>query len=99
AISWLPVSWLHLTLMGRYVGAQYFQNPDTSRWGRLGSSRMLDARLEVLPLESLRLWVRGTNLTDANVQGHYSYPEPGRQVFTGLSLEWPEKKSDQGWTM
>jgi len=96
AVTFLPESRVALTVVGRYVGSQSFQNKDTSQWGTLGSSRMVDARLDLTPLQGLGVWVRGTNLTDANVQGQYSFPEPGREMFAGISLTWPEQE-DTGW--
>jgi hypothetical protein len=96
AVTFLPESRVALTVVGRYVGSQRFQNKDTSQWGTLGSSRMVDARLDLTPLQGLGVWVRGTNLTDANVQGQYSFPEPGREMFAGISLTWPEQE-DTGW--
>ncbi len=90
AVTWIPASLASLTLVGRYVGSQSFQNKDTAQWGTLGSSRMFDARLDLFPINGLRLWIRGTNLTDASVQSRYSFPEPGREVFAGASLTWPK---------
>ena len=90
ALTLLPVSRVALTLVGRYVGEQRFLNMDTSAWGTLGASRLLDARVDLRALDGLRVWVRGANITDTNVQGRYSFPEPGRQVFAGASLAWPD---------
>lgn len=94
ALTLLPTERLALTVVGRHIGSQSFQNPDTSRWGKLGSSQMLDARVEVIAAEGLRFWVRGTNLTDANIQGQYSFPEFGRQLFVGVSSAWPGTGAD-----
>jgi iron complex outermembrane receptor protein len=91
AITLLPIRDLALTVVGRYVGSQSFQNLDTLQWGTLGGSRMIDARVEVVATDGLRVWLRGTNLTDANVQGQFSFPEPGRQGFVGVSFAWPEE--------
>ncbi len=100
AVTVFPVSDVALTLVGRYVGSQDFQNFDTSRWGMLGGYRMLDARLDVRAVDGLRVWVRGTNLTDANVMSEYSFPEHGRELFAGMSLAWPDWDDDEtsrGW--
>ncbi len=89
ALTLFPLHELALTVVGRYVGSQSFQNPDTSRWGKLGDYEMVDARLDVMAMTGVRCWIRGTNLMDANVQGQFSFPEPGRQVFLGVSSTWP----------
>jgi iron complex outermembrane receptor protein len=79
---WSPIS---VGLTGRYVGPQDFQNPDTGVWGRLGGFPLFDARIEWRARRNITAWVRATNLTDANVEARYSFPEAGRQVFLGLS--------------
>lgn len=78
-----PDEVVEVTAVLRHVGAQEFQNPDTLQWGELGAYEMVDARIDLHALRGLDVWVRGTNLTDANVQGRYSYPEPGRELFVG----------------
>lgn len=94
ALTVLPIPTLAFTVVGRYVGSQSFQNKDTSQWGTLGGYKMVDARVDVMATDGLRLWLRGTNLTDANVQGQFSFPEPGRQMFVGASFSWPEENKD-----
>jgi iron complex outermembrane recepter protein len=89
-----PISRLAATVVGRYVGSQRFQNPDTLRWGRLGGYAELDARLSFMAAQGLWLWLRGTNLTDADAEGQYSFPEPGRQVFLGAASTWPDPSAD-----
>lgn len=76
-----------VTAVMRHVGEQDFQNPDTGAWGRLGGHQLFDARAEWRVLPVLRAWVRASNLTDANVEGRYSFPEPGRTVFVGVGSE------------
>jgi iron complex outermembrane receptor protein len=83
-ITVTPLPGVALTGVMRAVGGQDFQNPDTGRWGHLGAHQLFDARLEWAFLPCLRAWVRMTNLTDVNVEGRYSFPEAGRQVFVGL---------------
>lgn len=89
AVTLMPIPQVALTVVGRHVGNQRFQNPNTMLWGELGSHQLFDARVDVTAVDGLRMWVRGTNLTDANVQGHFSYPEAGRQLFVGASWTGP----------
>jgi iron complex outermembrane receptor protein len=96
AVTFYPIPTVALTVVGRHIGGQSFQNPDTLQWGELGSMRLFDARVDLDAIEGVRVWVRATNITDANVQGRYSYPEPGRQIFAGLSLTWPDKRQSRG---
>lgn len=83
-ITVTPLTGLSITGVMRHVGGQDFQNPDTGLWGRLGAYQLFDARIDWAFLPGLRAWVRAMNLADANVEGRYSFPEPGRQVFMGL---------------
>lgn len=85
-----PVPRVALSAGARYVGAQDYQNPDTGVWGRLDGYGLFDARAEgeIVP-RVLKGWVRMTNVFDANVEGRYSFPEAGRQVFVGISGEAP----------
>lgn len=83
-ITVTPLPTVALTFVMRHVGGQDFQNPDTGRWGHLGAYQLFDARVEWAFLPNLRAWVRMSNLTDATVEGRYSFPEAGRQVFVGL---------------
>ncbi len=82
-----PFAGVSATGVMRSVGGQDFQNPDTGRWGHLGGYRMFDARVDWAFLPGLSAWVRGTNLADANVEGQYAFPEPGRQLFVGLAAK------------
>lgn len=85
--TFFPIPNLAVTGVFRYIGEQDFQNPDTLAWGTLGAYPMFDARIEwnVHALSPrLRAWVRATNLLDANVEGRYSFPEAGREVFFGF---------------
>jgi iron complex outermembrane recepter protein len=91
AVTVHPLPWLGITGATRWLGAQWFQNPDTLLWGRLGSAYQLDARIDLKPVDGLDVWVRGTNLADAFVQNRYSFPEPGRQIFVGVSSSWAAK--------
>jgi outer membrane receptor protein involved in Fe transport len=88
--TFFPVPIVGITLVGRYVGAQRFLNIYTNNWGEVGGYGMLDARVDVMATRGLRLWVRGTNLADQNVQGRYGFPEAGRQLFVGAALAVPE---------
>ena len=92
----IPTDWLAITLVQRYVGSQWFLNSDTLRWGSLGSYRMTDARVDLIPTPGLRVWVRATNLTDANAMGRYSHPQAGRQLFVGASFEWHKDQHSLG---
>lgn len=79
-----PLSGLSLTGVLRHVGGQSFQDSDTGAWGRLGAYQLYDARVEWAFLPGLRAWVRMNNIADVAVEGRYSFPEAGRQVFVGL---------------
>lgn len=94
ALTFLPLPVVSVTLVGRYIGSQHFQNKDTSQWGTLGGYHLVDARVDIEPTRGLSTWVRATNLLDANVQSQYSFPEPGRQVFAGAALTWPGQDND-----
>lgn len=80
------IPWPTLSITGilRHTGPQDFQNPDTLLWGELGSFRAVDARVDWAFHPLLRAWIRATNLTDANVESRYSFPEPGREIFVGV---------------
>lgn len=80
-----PIPSLAITFVARFTGDQRFQNPDTALSGSLGGYTLYDARVDWSFHPSLRAFVRATNLTDANVEAHYSYPEPGRQLFVGVA--------------
>lgn len=80
-----PIPSLAITFVARHTGEQRFQNPDTGLFGRLGGYQLYDARVDWAFHPSLRAFVRATNLTDANVEAHYSFPEPGRQLFVGVA--------------
>lgn len=84
-VTLAPWPTVALTGVVRSIGGQDFQNPDTARWGHLGSYRVFDARIAWAFLPGLEAWVRATNLADANVEGRYSFPEAGRQLFVGLA--------------
>jgi iron complex outermembrane receptor protein len=76
---------LSIGAVARYVGAEDFQNPDTSVWGRLGGYALIDARVDWRLHPGLKAWVRATNVADTNVEARYSFPEAGRQIFLGLA--------------
>ncbi len=76
--------WLDASTMVRAVSAQYFQDPDTGRWGRLGAYAVWDAYLQLRPLRNLSVWMNVENLLDADYQNAYGFPEPGRTFWVGL---------------
>ncbi|MCL2724529.1 MAG: TonB-dependent receptor [Polyangiaceae bacterium] len=87
AITVTPWSTVSLTGVLRHVGEQDFQNPDTGVWGRLGAYQLFDARAEWRFHPMMRVWIRALNVTDANVEAHYSFPEPGRTIFVGFGTQ------------
>lgn len=84
-----PLAKLSFSAIGRAIGPQQYQNPNTGVWERLDGYGLLDARAEYRVLPQLRVWLRATNLFDANVEARYSFPEAGRQAFIGLLGETP----------
>lgn len=82
-----PFSFLRGSAVVRYRGAQPFLNPDSGVPGKLGGALLVDARVDLDLGRSLRAWLRATNLLDANVEGRYSFPEPGREVFAGVATD------------
>lgn len=78
-----------VTLIARYIGSQEFYNRDMSVWGTLGAHHMFDARVDWRAQPGLKVWLRGTNLLDADAMARYSFPEPGRQLYAGVSYAWP----------
>lgn len=86
-VTVFPSSRVEVAIVARYVGEQSFQNEDTGRWGTLGGTTMFDARMDWRPVNGLRVWLRGTNLGDSNVQSRYSFPEQGRQLYLGASFQ------------
>ncbi len=82
-----PFSFLRGSAVLRYRGAQPFLNPDTGVTGKLGGALLVDARIDLDVGRSLRTWLRATNLLDANVEGRYSFPEPGREIFAGVATD------------
>ena len=85
-----PRPWLELGPRLRVVGPQSFIDPATTdRWGTLGTYAVLDARLVVRPRPWLELYLDGQNLTDANHQTEYGFPDPGLRLWVGLALRAP----------
>lgn len=85
-----PVPRVALSAIERVIGPQDYANPNTGVQERLAGHALCDARAEVdIVPRILRSWMRVTNLFDADVEGRYSFPEPGRQFFVGLSGETP----------
>jgi iron complex outermembrane receptor protein len=76
--------WLSFSATMRHVGAQSFQNPNTGLEGRLGGYQLFDLRAQIA-VHGLAAWVRIANLFDRNVEPRFSFPEPGRQLFVGVS--------------
>jgi iron complex outermembrane receptor protein len=81
-----PTDWLDLWGLLRVIGPQDYQDPVTLTWGRLGPYAVLDVRVEVRPIRRLALWVRATNLLDANYVTEIGYPDPGREIWFGLKI-------------
>lgn len=88
AVTLRPHRLLSVGGVGRVVGGQDYQNPNTNQWERLGSYALLDARVDLHVTERSRLWVRAQNLTGANVEARYSFPEAGRQLFVGFGTRF-----------
>ncbi len=82
-----PFPFLRGAAVARYRGAQGFLNPDSGVPGRLGGAVLVDARIDLDLGRTLRTWLRATNLLDTNVEGRYSFPEPGREIFAGVATD------------
>lgn len=83
-----PLRVLSIGLVGRFVGRQDYQNTNTNAWETLGSYALLDARADLRVTDTSTLWIRSTNLTGANVEARYSFPEAGRQIFFGFGTRF-----------
>ena len=83
-----PFRTLSLGVVGRFVGEQDYQNPNTNQWETLRSFALLDGRVDVHVTRASKLWVRATNLTGANVEARFSFPEAGRQLFVGFGTRF-----------
>jgi iron complex outermembrane receptor protein len=71
----------------RLVGPQAFRDRSLpGSWGTLGAYLVWDARLELAPSPLVSVWLRGTNLADANYQTDYGFPDPGREIWLGARL-------------
>jgi iron complex outermembrane receptor protein len=81
-----PWRWLGLSTTVRLTGPQQFENPETLAWATLGTFVEWDARIDFRPLAWLDVYVRATNLLDANYQTEYGFPEPGWQLWLGLRV-------------
>jgi iron complex outermembrane receptor protein len=68
----------------RAVSGQDFQEPDTGRWGRLGSFAVWDAFFQCNPARNITLWLNAENLLDTDYQTAYGFPEPGRTFWIGI---------------
>lgn len=79
---------LSIGLVGRFVGSQDYQNTNTNDWETLGSFALLDGRVDLHVTPTSKLWVRATNLTGANVEARFSFPEAGRQIFVGFGTRF-----------
>jgi iron complex outermembrane receptor protein len=84
-----PIPPVAVSLLGRWIGEQDYRNPNTNRWETLDGYGLIDGRVEWKILPELRSYLRMTNLLDANVEGRFSFPEAGRQVFVGVVGETP----------
>lgn len=82
-VAYAPLPWLEASTLLSVVGPREYQDPETRRWGRLGTSVAWDARIDLYPAPWLGLWVRASNLLDRNDASEYGYPEPGREVWLG----------------
>ncbi len=83
-----PYRRLSFGVLGRFIGAQDYQNPNTSKWEELGAYSLLDARVDVHLDARSRAWVRASNLTGATAEARYSFPEAGRQIFVGFGTRF-----------
>jgi iron complex outermembrane receptor protein len=86
SVAGRPARWIELSTRVDLTGPVDFRHPVTRAWGRLGTRVGWDARIEIRPAKGPAVWLRGENLLDANVQGRYGYPEPGRRIWLGLSV-------------
>ena len=88
AATFRPHRLVSVGAVGRFVGGQDYQNPNTARWEQLGAYALLDARVDLHVTERSRIWIRAQNLTGANVEARFSFPEAGRQVFVGFGTRF-----------
>jgi iron complex outermembrane receptor protein len=99
-ITWLPLSKLEVTVLGRYISKQFLDNRGQDAYS-IPAYALADLRLAYrLPLQK---WVRVVQLTaQVNNLGNatytnngyvyanqsYIYPQAGRTYWAGLVLSW-----------
>ncbi|NMB74058.1 MAG: TonB-dependent receptor [Myxococcales bacterium] len=85
-----PMPRLELSTLLQLAGPIPFQHPDTMRWGELGVCAQWNARIAYHLDRWSSLWLRASNILDANYQTKFGFPEPGLQVFLGVTsgLSW-----------
>jgi len=81
-----PFDWLELATLFRLVGSQHYEDPNSLRWGTLGSYSVWDASVAVRPIPELRVIVRSTHRLDARYQTEFGFPDPGRQCWAGVRI-------------
>ena len=80
--------WGELTSQLRVVGPQRFTHPETLAQGTLGAYLVWDARLTLTPRSWCKIWISARNITDANYQPRYGFPDPGRQLWLGARVSY-----------
>lgn len=83
-LTLIPTDYLSVTVVGREIGGQHYQDTNDDVWGHLPAYRLVDARVDLTVERDYRLWLRVSNLGDANVLPRFSFPEAGRQFFIGF---------------
>ncbi len=94
AVEATPLEWLSLSAAFRWIGQQRYQDPDTRLWGHMGTYGELDARIDIRPAPGASIWLRATNLLDANHPSEYGFPDPGRAIVAGIRLAVDPPRSE-----
>ncbi len=81
-----PVEDLVFSTDIRLVGPQDFLHPETLAWGILGTYLLWDARLRWQANDWLQLYLKGSNLLDAQYMTEFGFPDPGLELWLGLRL-------------
>jgi len=81
-----PRRWVDLSGMLRVVGPQPFIHPLSGAAGTLGSFAVVDLRLALRPRPWVEVQLVARNLLDANYQTEVGFPDPGLQLWVGLTL-------------
>ena len=84
-----PGTWISASTCLVIVGPRPYQDPETLKWGRLGTYYVWNARVEFRPVSTVSLWIAAQNMLDMNYQTQYGFPASGWQVWVGLRAAYP----------